>query len=159
MRLVGGSGGVLRFGDGDGLGRLVGGGGGGRRKGGGRRGGGLRGPPQVDGGEESTAARRAGADAGVAHRRGGRYADGGDGGIGRRRRGVGWFRMDRGMRGSGRGGEGRNRGGAKQRVCVDDVWALRGWGLVVSGRSMVRRLEPSDTARDVDRRLRAKSDR
>jgi hypothetical protein len=148
---------VLRFGDGDGLGRLVGGGGGGRRKGGGRRGGGLRGPPQVDGGEESTAARRAGADAGVAHRRGGRYADGGGGGIGRGRRGVGWFRMDRGMRGA--GGEGRNRGAAKQRVCADDVWAQRGAGLIVSGRSMVRRLEPSDTARRADRRLRAKSDR
>jgi hypothetical protein len=55
--------------------------------------------------------------------------------------------------------EGRNRGAAKQRVCADDVWAQRGAGLIVSGRSMVRRLEPSDTARRADRRLRAKSDR
>jgi hypothetical protein len=102
LRLVRRSGGVLQFGDGDGLGSLVGGGGGGRRKGRGRRGGELHGPPEVDGGEESTAAHRAGTYVGVARHRRGRYADahelGGFGSYGAERRNVGEARE--------RGGEG-----------------------------------------------------
>jgi hypothetical protein len=62
----------------------------------------LHGPPQVDGGEESTVAHRAGTYAGVARHRRGRYVEahefGGLGSYGAERRNVG--------EAHGRGGEG-----------------------------------------------------